>query len=59
MTRVLAWQDKKFRRRMFDGQTWFDVEPGEVVVIVVGRDLDNRLLAALGLTETADPEPTE
>lgn len=57
MTRVLAWQDKKLRRRMFDGQTWFDVEPGEVVVVIVGRDLDARLLTALGVTD--EPERDE
>lgn len=59
MTKIMAWQDKHLRRRMFDGQQWFDVQPGETVVIIVGKDLDARVLTALGVSTGADPEPTK
>lgn len=55
MTKILAWQDKDRRRRMFDGEQWFDVLPGESVIIIVGRDLDTRVMKALGVA-TDDEE---
>jgi hypothetical protein len=55
VTKILAWQDKETRRRMFDGAQWFDVEKGEVVIVIVGKDLDARVLAALGVTTETEP----
>lgn len=56
MTRVFAWQDKATRRRMFDGERWFDVDPGEVVVMAIGRDINpTKFLTAIGV----DVEPEE
>ena len=63
MTKILAWQDKDKRRRMFDGMQWHDVDKGEVVIVIVGRDIDSRVLAALGvvgqLTEESETEESE
>jgi hypothetical protein len=49
MTKILAWQDSDRRRRMFDGQAWFDVEIGETCIVIIGRNLDAKVLKALGV----------
>lgn len=55
MNRITATQDKEKCRRAFDGHSWTTVEPGEVVIQIIGKDLDVRMLTALGLV----PEPEE
>jgi hypothetical protein len=55
VTKILAWQDKETRRRMFDGSQWFDVEKGEVVIVIIGKDLDARVLAAFGVPPESEP----
>jgi hypothetical protein len=53
--RIRAWQDKHKRRRLFDGVVWFDAEAGESVIVIIGKDLDARVMRALGVA-TDDPD---
>lgn len=54
--RVVAWQDKEKRRRLFDGINWFDAEVGESVIVIIGKDLDARVMKALGVETDSTEE---
>lgn len=54
--RIRVWQDKNRNRRAFDGEQWFDIQKGEVCVMIIGSDFDAKVLAALGVSSEDKPE---
>ncbi len=55
MIRARIWRDDLHRRYIATGDGSMVVEPGETCILVVGKDLDARLLAAL----TQEVQPVE
>ena len=53
--KLTMWQDRWVCRRMFDGHEWFDVQRGQVALVVVcdeseSETMKNRVLAVLSAT---------